>query len=175
MWLRVSPLACCTESAARLQLEIPTRDIKLETVFFENREVWRKTAIHYSRKTPMFLRGFQEDGKLDFVVKVKWQKYLEASVQSIRDLELEPATDQATVLCCLCLSRPSPQSLPVPDAPGQPPAHSRAQSGTGDLLPKPLLHMNILPEESQRALGMFIFTSTLLLAYFWQRYTLHLL
>lgn len=123
----------------------------------------------------MFLRGFQEGGKLDFVVKVKWQKYLEASVQSIRDLELEPATDQATVLCCLCLSRPSPQSLPVPAAPRQPPAHSRAQSGTGDLLPKPLLHMHVLPEESQRALGMFIFTSTLLLAYFWQRYTLHLL
>lgn len=63
-------------------------------------EVWRETAIHSSRETPMFLRGSQEGGKSDFVVKVKWQRYLEASVQSIRDLEVEPAADQATLLCC---------------------------------------------------------------------------
>lgn len=63
-------------------------------------EVWRETVIHSIRETPMFLRGFQEGGKSDFVMKVKWQRYLEASVQSIRDLELEPATDQATLLCC---------------------------------------------------------------------------
>lgn len=100
-------------------------------------EVWRETAIHRSRETPMFLRGFQEGGKSDFVVKVKWQRYLEASVQSIRDLEVEPAADQATLLCCPRLPAgfvptPSvtPVPLPVPAAPGHTVAgHSRAQSG----------------------------------------------
>lgn len=63
-------------------------------------EVWRETATHYSRETPMFSRGFQEGGKSDFLMKVKWQRYLETSVQSIRDLGLEPATDQGTLPCC---------------------------------------------------------------------------
>lgn len=61
-------------------------------------EVWRGTATHYSKETLMFSREFQEGGKSDFVVKVKWQRYLETSVQSIRDLEAD--SDQATPLCC---------------------------------------------------------------------------
>lgn len=52
--------------------------------------------------------------------------------------------------CCAACACPipsiTPVPLPVPAAPGQPPAHSRGQSGTGDLLPKPLLHRHILPE-----------------------------
>lgn len=95
-------------------------------------EVWRETPTHDSRETPMFFRRFQEGGKSDFVVKVKWQRYLGTSGQSIRDLEL--GTDQATLLCCPRLppgflwQQPYPIRHPCPTAcaaaPGQPPAHS---------------------------------------------------
>lgn len=132
MWLRVSLLACRTESAARLSAAGNSHSgHKIRKCFaLKIVEVWRETATHYSRKTPMFLRGFQEGGKSDFVMKVKWQRYLETSAQSIRDLELEPAAEQGTVLCC---PRPPPGFLwqhpypipsitlvpsPVPAAPG---------------------------------------------------------
>lgn len=77
-------------------------------------EVWGETVIHYSRKTPMFLRGFQEGGKSDFGVKVKWQRYLETSVQSTRDVELEPAIARAAVPCCPRLPPGSLWQQPYP-------------------------------------------------------------
>lgn len=98
MWLQVSLLAHHAESATRLRLEIPTRNIKLEIVL-----CWKQqgrggtTAIHYSRDTPVFSRGFQEGRKSDFGMKVKQQRYLKTWLQSTENPESGPAIDHAAL------------------------------------------------------------------------------
>lgn len=61
MWLRVSLLARHTKSAARLQLEIPTRDIKLETVL--HRKQWGRGGRQpptTAEKLPCSQEGFKK-------------------------------------------------------------------------------------------------------------------
>lgn len=102
MWLQVSLLAHCSKSAASLQLEIPTWDIKLETVLCWKQWGGRGTAIHYSTGTLTFLRGLQEDKKPGLGMKLKQLRHLEASLQSTEKPEPEPAIDCMAAPWGLC-------------------------------------------------------------------------
>lgn len=51
----------------------------------------------------MFSGGFQEDGKSDFGMKVNELRYPETSLQSTKNLELEPAIDCSALPGCLPL------------------------------------------------------------------------
>ena len=195
MWLQVSLLARRTKSAAKLQLEIPTRDIKLETFALRTAGVSGETAIHYSRETPVFSRGFQEGGKSDFGMKVKQQRYLKSSLQSTEHLELEPAIDRATLPRCPCLPPrlpPAAAALPFghpspagcarcPTTSGQPPARrGRSQRGPvrqsqwGLAAEARFTQAHAGGRKPKRPREGFFCRSTLALlpAYFWQRYPL---
>lgn len=198
MWLQVSLLAHHAESATRLRLEIPTRNIKLEIVL-----CWKQQGRGGTQPstTAGILLCSQEGFKKaeNQISRWKWSSK-GTSRHDCSPLKTLSWGQLLTVLCCLCCPHlppgfPRQQLLSNSDTPVPPavptallPLRSHWHTGdghsstwsdkiSGNLLPKPDSHRHMPTEESQKCPGMrFSVELTLaVLAYFWQRYSLQLL
>lgn len=161
MWLQVSLLAHQAETAAKLELEIPTWDTKLELYCTES-----------SRSTGGGSHPWQQGNscapeRLSRRWKIRFQAEGEAVKVHCSPLRSLSWSQLLTMPCCPCLLPPAAAALGCSSAasctyclavPGQPPAcRGWEQQGLArvsrDSVPKPGTHRHRLAEERQEDPG----------------------